>query len=220
MGRSVDKTDPSVGSAPDNPEPPRRLSQRAYAAHAGVSQTTVRRWIDAGRIRLEADGRIDVARADRQRAATESQAPQHQARKRRAQADKALQRARSTVAGDGDEALGALDDLAEAERLNRELKRETLALQRAKAEAANLALDRESGLLVERSEVDLVLRDLSSHLHSRLANMPGQLAPELARHRGDMSALHQALVDFGRDLLEDLSARMAEQARRRFNEKA
>jgi phage terminase Nu1 subunit (DNA packaging protein) len=192
------------------------MSQRAYAAHAGVSGTTVRRWLDAGRITAEADGRIDPDKADRQRAASESPAPQHQARKRRAESDKHRQRLRSAVAGGEDDATALLDELAEAEDLSRQLKRETLNLQRAKAQAANLALDKEAGLLVERSEVDTVLKDLAAHLQSRLANMPGQLAPELARHRGDLDGLHQALSEYGRDLLEDLAARTAEQARRRL----
>ena len=40
------------------------LSIRAYAAHRGVSHTTVRKAIAAGRLTLELDGSIDPAKAD------------------------------------------------------------------------------------------------------------------------------------------------------------
>jgi hypothetical protein len=42
------------------------LSQRAYAAHRGVSHTAVQKAIASGRISTLADGRIDPAVADRE----------------------------------------------------------------------------------------------------------------------------------------------------------
>ena len=208
----MDKPDSSVdthhsGASAPEAEPARVLLTAAqYARHANVSATTVGRWLRAGRITAEADGRIDPERADRERVATESPLPHHQARKAQIEAEKAARA----------EAPRSEADLAEAEDLGRQLKQETIRLQRAKAEAANLELDVRAGLLVERADVDFVLTDLARHLHARIANMPGALAPALARHGGDVGALHAELADFGRDLLEDLAARMAEQARRRL----
>lgn len=45
---------------------PRGLSRRAYAVHAGVSETAVRKAIKGGRITLGRDGLIDPKVADRQ----------------------------------------------------------------------------------------------------------------------------------------------------------
>lgn len=42
------------------------ISLRAYAKHRGVSDTVVRKAVKAGRISLEPDGRVDIAKADRQ----------------------------------------------------------------------------------------------------------------------------------------------------------
>ena len=198
--------DSSVDTRPSSVDICRRLSRAAYARHAGVSRSTVKRWIDAGRITVGDDGRIDPVTADEEREATESPLPKHQARKAQIEAEKAL---RDQIIADG----AALDDL---KQISINLKRATYELQAAKAEAARLDLDQRAGALVERTEVDYVLQDLARHLQSRLANMAGLLAPTLARHRGDVAALHTELAAFGRDLLDDLAQRMREQAARRF----
>jgi hypothetical protein len=45
---------------------PRALTKRAYARHAGVSESAVRKAIKSGRITERSDGKIDPAIADRQ----------------------------------------------------------------------------------------------------------------------------------------------------------
>jgi len=92
---------------------PRGLSQAAYARHANVSPTTVGRWIRAGRISLEADGGIDPDKADRQRIASESPLPHHQARKAQIDAEKARAAAAAARAEFGASAFMASDIIEE-----------------------------------------------------------------------------------------------------------
>lgn len=58
-----------------------RVHQAEFARLANVNRSTVNRWIQSGRIEVGPDGMIDVAQAMRQRTATESPEPRHQARK-------------------------------------------------------------------------------------------------------------------------------------------
>lgn len=58
-----------------------RITRAEFARRAGVNKSTVTRWIESGRITIGPDGLIDEAEAHSQRAASESPAPHHQARK-------------------------------------------------------------------------------------------------------------------------------------------
>ena len=185
------------------------LSQNAYARRLGVAPSTVNRWLKAGRITAEANGLIDPERADRERDATESPFPMHQARKAQFDAERAARR----LADDG-QTPGGVDApqagvaMPPMEKLGAALKLETYKLQKAKAEQANLELDRSAGLLVERAAVDLVLADFGATLRGLLENLPGQLAPSLSGHRGDVTAIHAELESVTSDLLREMAAHM------------
>lgn len=173
------------------------MHQAAYARRLGVNPSTVNRWIKAGRISLRPDGLIDPVQADRERLATESPLPQHQSLKARWDAQREAKAAAALSP--------PAPKLDTSEELGLALKLETYKLQKAKAEQANLELDKAAGLLVERSEVEYLLQDLAATLASKLDGMAVQLAPALATHRGDVSAMQSEIESFARDLLEGLS---------------
>lgn len=153
----------------------------------GVDKGTVTKWIKAGRVEV-ADGLIDVEAAKRRLAATENPSPQAQAQIARHAADKA----------------GHIN----MEKLGTALKLETYKLQKAKAETANLELDKAAGLLVERSEVDYVLADLGNTLRASLESLADRLAPAIAVHRGDVAAIHAEIEGVSSDLLHEISEKM------------
>ncbi|MFE8034374.1 helix-turn-helix domain-containing protein [Thiohalocapsa marina] len=66
-----------------------RITRAEFARRAGVNKSTVTRWIENGRITIGADGLLDEAEAHSQRAASESPAPHHQARKAQLELEKA-----------------------------------------------------------------------------------------------------------------------------------
>lgn len=185
------------------------MTQIEYARHANVNPSTVCRWLKNGRIVAEADGRIDPVRADRLRGATESPLPHHQARKAQFDAAKATQ-------GQGEPRNGATGPHSaqpaatthwhdDPEHLGNALKLETYRLQKAKAEAANLDLDRMAGRLVDRGDVEYLFADIGAHLRGKLDNMASQLASVVASRRGDVHAIHADLDSYARDLLDDLA---------------
>lgn len=183
------------------------MSQAAYARHARVHPSTVNRWIQNGRISIRPDGLIDPTQADRERSASESPMPHHQARKAQLDAEKqAAEHAKRAqqVAGNQD-----AEPVPGIERLGAALKLETYKLQKAKAEAANMELDKISGALVDRDDVDRVLADFGATLRNMLENMPYRVAPALCRHRGDVNAVQAELESLAADLLEEISTHMA-----------
>jgi hypothetical protein len=183
-----------VGNGPAGP-----LNQADYARRIGVNPSTVNRWIKRGRIRLRPDGLIDPETADRERLVSESPMPHHQARK--AQFEEAWTAPPPARA----------EDALSSDELSRALKLETYRLQKAKADQANLELDRAAGLLVERVEVEYLLADLAATLQSKLGSIPALLGPALAAHRGDVGAIHQELEAVTRDLLTELAAHLERQ---------
>ena len=87
---------------------------------------------------------------------------------------------------------------------------------KAATERDLLRIDREVGLLVERTEVDLLLRDFAAHLQALLANLPGRLVPALLPRCGEHTAMHATIEQFTRELLNDLADRIAAQYQRRL----
>ena len=184
------------------------LSRAEYARHAGVNRATVTRWIQNGRIQSEPDGSIDPDKADRQREASESPMPHHQARKAQIDAQKAAQAATDATAPATPAATPAPALQEEMEDIGRALKRETWRLQKAKAETANLQLDQAAGLLVDRAEVDFVLADFGNTLRGLLESLPDRYTGTIAALRGDAGQIHKALEDASREILTEIADHM------------
>jgi phage terminase Nu1 subunit (DNA packaging protein) len=188
-----------------------RITQAEFARMAGVNRSTVHRWIAAGRIEADAQGLIDPDAAARMREATESPLPHHQARKAQfdeARAGDGLGQATSAQQSATSGQPTAADPMPAAEKIGTALKLETYKLQKAKAETANLELDKLAGALVERAEVDFVLHDFGNTLRGLLESLPDRLAPAIAAHRGDVNAIHKTLEDTAHDLLNEMADMM------------
>jgi phage terminase Nu1 subunit (DNA packaging protein) len=188
-----------------------RITQAEFARMAGVNRSTVHRWIASGRIEADAQGLIDPEAAARMREATESPLPHHQARK--AQFDEArsgdgLGQATSAQQSATSGQPPAADPMPAAEKIGTALKLETYKLQKAKAETANLELDKLAGSLVERADVDFVLSDFGNTLRGLMEGRADRLAPAIAAHRGDVGAIHKAIEDDSHDLLLAMSDTM------------
>jgi phage terminase Nu1 subunit (DNA packaging protein) len=189
-----------------------RVTQAEFARLTGVNRSTVHRWLASGRIEADAQGLIDPEAAARMREATESPLPHHQARK--AQFDEARAGDGTTQATNAQQGATSgqpaahAEPMPAAEKIGTALKLETYKLQKAKAETANLELDKLAGSLVERAEVDFVLADFGNTLRGQLESLPDRLAPAIAAHRGDVGAIHKTLEDTAHDLLTEMSETM------------
>ena len=181
----------------------KRVTQTEFAKIANVNKSTVSRWIKAGRLKLGGDGLLDVDEGLRQREMTESPAPHHQAAK--AQIDEAKAESR-------DAPEMPQEPMTPVERIGLRLKMATMKEREAKAEMANIELDKAAGLLVERSEIDFVLADIGKTFAEKLATLADRYAPACASHRGDVTAIHKELDDASHDLLADISEHLRRKA--------
>lgn len=194
-----------------------RVTQAEFARQAGVNRSTVHRWLQNGRIEADAQGLIDPDTAARMREATESPMPHHQARK--AQFDDARQGAgqggaeNARPAASGAQQPATPDPMPAMEKLGAALKLETYKLQKAKAETANMELDKLAGALVERAEVDFVLADFGNTLRGLLEGLPDRITHECMRIR-DAADMHKYLADTFADTLTE----MAEHMKRKMEE--
>ncbi|MBK1719200.1 hypothetical protein [Thiocystis violacea] len=188
---------------------PKRLTRAQFARQERVARSTVTRWIQDGRITLGEDGLIDAEQGHAERLATESPLPKHQARKAVWDAlkegdgtDPTADAATGLPAAQEPPPAGALSAASDNAALGSALKFETWRLQQAKADLANLDLDRAAGLLVERAEIDFILVDYGTVVRDQLESLPDRLAPDLAACRGEVGLIHKTLGDAARQILE------------------
>lgn len=207
---------------------PERITQAEFARRLGVERSTVHRWVKSGRIALGTDGLLDYAQAVRERDASESPLPKHQARKAQfdeLRAGKASAAAAEAATGRSCDASATSDAAAPASAsgfgtpdptgivdVGVAMKLETYKLQRAKAELANLELDKAAGLLVERAEVDFVLADFGAQVRAVLEGLADRLTPALDGHQGNTATLHKIIDDVAREGLETVADYMARKA--------
>lgn len=168
-----------------------------------VNKSTVCRWIKSGRITLGGDGLIDKDQALRQLEMTESPAPHHQAAK--AQIDEAKAEAQEVPEM-------SQEPMTPVERIGLRLKMATMKEREAKAEMANIELDKAAGLLVERSEVDFMFADIGKTFAEKLCAIPDRYAPACAAHGGNNAAIHKELEDMVHDVLSDISEHLRRKA--------
>lgn len=193
-----------------------RITQADFARLCGVNRSTVSRWLKAGRIQSDADGRINPEAAQRLRAATESPLPHHQARK--AQFDEARAGRDSGAAQasaneppaevaerSDDEPPPAGDSLA---GINLRIKHATARKQDADAAKALLEVGRMAGTLVELEDVRFALDDITRAVRGEVEALPDRLAGEIAAKQGNVNAIHKVLEDAARDMLHAMSAHM------------
>ncbi len=189
------------------------LTQSEFARQAGVSRQAVNQALASGR--LPAAG-IGIALGEHTPKAlwdlTASPNPANEARKAQFEEarlggnptppEKTAQTAPNSAPPPANDTLPSLEKLSAA------LKVETYKLQKAKAELANIEVDKAAGALVERAEVDFVLADLGTLVRTQLEGLPDRLAGQLAAHRGDAARIHHDLDEAAHTLLADLAEAM------------
>lgn len=211
------------------------VTQSEFARIQGVNKSTVMRWLRSGRMEATPQGLIDVQAAQRMLEATGSPAPHHQARK--AQFDEARNAAQGAFSGaaptnhlqnsqnaptgpqNGQQTPGATprnatEGMPAAEKIGTALKLETYKLQKAKAETANVELDKMAGALCERAEVDYALNDFGNTLRALLEAMPDRLASQLSTLHGDVAAMHKAIEEAMHDALASMAENMTRKTQR------
>lgn len=182
------------------------VTRSEFARLCNVNRATVTRWVQSGRIQSAPDGRIDAEAAVRMREATESPLPQHQARK--AQLDEAKQAQTWGESGDDDSSADDLAGMPALEKLGAAYKLETYRLQKAKAETANVELERLKGSLIAREVVEYVLMDVGATLVSMTESRADYLAGDILTLGQDFAAIHKRLSDDLRDLCVAISDHM------------
>jgi len=202
------------------------LSASQFAKAMGVHRSTVSRWLAAGRIEFNAHGRIDPEAAKTQLSLTESPQPHHQANISRIESEKAEKRANQSAgqphgnsnsnATEGNARNAARNSepaLREAEITSKQivsaaamrLKLAMASEREGKAQLVALDLDKRVGELVERSDVEFVLRDLGQTLRGALEGFADRLAPVVAGCGGDVNGIHSSISEASHNLLNEIS---------------
>jgi len=171
------------------------ISIRAYARHRGVSDAAVRKAIKTGRIRLQADGTIDPAKADVQWARNTDTAQQRGQPK--AVPNAAIQAVRETV---GESPLPAGLGAGGTTFLQARTANEVLKAQTNKVRLARL-----KGELVDRSQAIAQVFKLARTERDAWLNWPARISATLAAELGvDPHTLHVTLEREVRRHLEEL----------------
>ena len=182
------------------------ISQRAYARRRGVSHTAVRKAIAAGRITLEADGKIDPERADRE------WSTQTDPSKQRGKHAKALgARSKAATKAVPKAAIRAVDETlndgatgdgsGEVSFLRAKMANEVL-----KAQTARVRLQKMKDELVDRVKATSMVFDLARRERDSWQNWPPRVAADMAAELGvDAHTLEQVLDRHLRKHLADMA---------------
>ncbi len=172
------------------------ISQRAYAAHRGVSHQAVNKAVRTGRITTLPDGTIDPARADADwQAQTDPSFQRPQAMQRPQAARKAVPASALDAVRETLHEAGA--DLIPGETGGSEVSmmRVRLANEILKAQAAKIRLAKMKGDLVDRVKATTLVFDLARRERDAWINWPPRVAALMAADLGvDAHAMEQVLV--------------------------
>lgn len=164
------------------------LSIRAYARHRGVSHVAVMRAIKAGRVPVEPDGTIEVAKADA--AWLRSTDPAKATAK-----PKAAENLRPV----GDAALGSVRETLKEQGLpagsNVTFVQARTAHEIARAHLARLRLQRMKGELVDRARATSLIFRLAREERDAWINWPARVAALIAADLGVDAHAVQKLVE-------------------------
>ena len=155
------------------------MSERQYAAHAGISRGAVQKARVAGRLVLCADGSIDAAASDVRRAAAtdpakqRSRAGQVGVQKLRPISEAALDSVRDALKEQGLPATGSLSFV-----------QARTAHEGAKAHIARLKLQRMRGELVNRDNAAALVFQLAREERDTWLNWPARVAALMAAELG------------------------------------
>lgn len=169
------------------------ISIRAYARHRGVSDAAVRKAIATGRITPEADGTIDLGRADPEWARN-SEAPRQGTRQK---AVKVVAPEEHPGPREGPALPAGGTSLLQARTLNEVVK----------AQTNKLRLARLKGELVDRNQAIAHVFQLARTERDAWLNWPARVSAQLAAQLEiEPHTMHVTLEAFVREHLEELGA--------------
>ena len=182
-----------------------RTSNRELARHLGISETAVRRAEKAGRIRREADGSWDPARAKAAWASSTDQAQQRPARSGKPRDDRralkpvpeaAVGAVRDTLREHGEPIAAGAMTFMQARTANEVLK----------AQERRLRLQQMKGELVDRAKAVAQVFRLARDERDAWVNWPARVAAMIAAElEVDPHQLHTVLERHVRDHLGELA---------------
>jgi hypothetical protein len=149
------------------------MSERQYAAHAGVSRGAVQKARAAGRLVLFPDGSIDARASDIRRVATTDPSKQRAASRLKPVPEAALGSVRETLKEQGLPAGG-----------NVTFVQARTAHEIAKAHLARLRLQRMKGELVDRARATALVFRLAREERDGWLNWPARVAALMAAELG------------------------------------
>jgi hypothetical protein len=177
------------------------MSERQYAAHAGVSRGAVQKAKLAGRLVLHGDGSIDAAGSDLRRAALTDparQPPSPVRPKLKPVPEAAVAAVGETLREQGlsAPAVGGSTTFLQARTANEVLK----------AQERRLKLQKMKGELVARDRAKALLFRLAREERDAWVNWPGRVAALMAAELGvDAAVMHRALESRVRAHLGELA---------------
>lgn len=129
---------------------PNLMSQAEYARYKSVAKSTVTRWVAAGRIKLDENGRIDVDAAEASLGITANPDP--------------AASARAVGVGSG----GGQDLDSAREKIELRMKMARMKKAEHEAQQTALDLDERAGHLVKKTDHDFVVADLIATIDNTL----------------------------------------------------
>ena len=181
-------------------------TRAAFARRMGVNRSHITRAMQADRL-VMVGKLVDVHASIARMQSTESPTPHHESNRARIADEKTARPAPGATITDTPPPTAKEATASVGLRLRTATANE----REAKAEIAAMERDKMAGLLVLRSDVEFVLRDLGQALGRLLNNLPSQLAPVLAAHRGDVPSIHTSLQEAARDIQHEIASTMQRQ---------
>jgi len=162
------------------------MSERAYAAHAGLSRGAIQKAKAAGRLVLFGDGSIDAAASDKKRTANTDPSKQRRKAKLKPVPDAALSAVGETLREQGLQApvTGGNTTFLQAKTANEVLK----------AQERRLKLQKMKGELVDRARATALVFRLAREERDAWINWPARAAALMA------AELSAALSEAGQDV--------------------
>lgn len=190
------------------------VSRAEFARRMNVNRSTVTRWIEAGRIRLSDDGRLDLEDAMAMLPKTASPMPHHMARGEQIAEQKCLGLPEPMLPASIGNGLGPTQEREETASLRLKLAR--VAREEAEAEIAAMKRDEQAKVLVLRADAEFVMADLARTVGALLERLADRYTPEIMSCQANQQAIHKVLSDAARDIRTELAHHMRRRAAERL----
>ena len=195
-------------------------TKAAFARRLKINKSVVTRGGQRDRLVLTADGFVDVEKSLvrwRETRGTRDDVAARHAQNRGAEVltDHPAQKNAPQAAVDPaatDATPEQPGDASAPDGVGARLRMATMREREAKAEQVAMEVDIKAGLLVERAEVEFILRDFGHTLRGLLEGLPDRLASEVAAKGGNVNAIHAALEQSASQVLDEISGYMQRRA--------